>query len=918
MGSLRYVLRNLSRRRSRTLLGALGIFLTIALLSAIQVGLDSVSVSYVDLVALQAGKADMVIQEKDSEPFRPKAFDPAAVLDKLKGETRIAGFSPRLFGLTHVISGDQNRFAVLIGIDPTRERDLDLSGFDPFPALQPGTCAFSESLARGLNAAPGVDASLMNVESMRETKARVVPSVKKQLVLPQEVRDFVVTDIETARAVLGIKEGVHALAGSLREPRSYYDARDLSASVQRLKDAGESVAGAIGSDYSVNLPKAAAIAAFQNFSSPIRAVFGVFAVLALAIAGLLIYSLISVAVEERIREYAILRTLGAKRRNIIALVLSESTLLCLVGVLPGVPAGIVVARVVLALVQLAIGGGTSGATLTLDVSASTLLLPLAAGILLAFASALLPALNAVRWSLVDALDPLRRGQVRPAPIVDGAASRPLVFSGVALSAISVVVFFVLPSAFLSGDPSLIGTVVLCLILSILLGFTLVAVGVLPLVERGVLALTGWAFGPAAELAGRNLSRHARRNTTTAVMFTLSVSFVIFVASLVALFSRTAMAVVEQGNGADIRIHAGDSSGGAAKAELAAVEGVQAVSRSRFLNSRSARGIAYDVVLEDVVGMKHLWIVPFGVDPDLEKVLYTAGIEWTEGGPDALARLAADRAASGDNTAAARPVIISLAAARALGVSAGDTVQLSFRLGSARRDARFQVAAVCAAFPGFPGVRARLANAVGSAVLISEAAFNDMTRDAPAEAFQALYLVKTGESPGGESAVARRLREGFGARYRFGVESTAEEKSNATAIYWVTQVLFGLLLAVAVIVAVFALIASMATAVLERRWEIGVLKALGLRRGQLFRMFLAESTGITLSSGLCGGAVGFTLAWMFALQASALIEVPVVFAAPWITFAATFAISLVAGAVAAWLPTWRVLRKPAAEIVRAAE
>ncbi len=70
----------------------------------------------------------------------------------------------------------------------------------------------------------------------------------------------------------------------------------------RLKGAGAAVAAGLGLDYDVRLPKAAAITAFQNFSSPLRAVFGVFALLALGITGLLLYSLISVAVEERIRE----------------------------------------------------------------------------------------------------------------------------------------------------------------------------------------------------------------------------------------------------------------------------------------------------------------------------------------------------------------------------------------------------------------------------------------------------------------------------------------------------------------------------------------------------------------------------------------------------------------------------------------
>ena len=95
----------------------------------------------------------------------------------------------------------------------------------------------------------------------------------------------------------------------------------------------------------------------------------------------------------------------------------------------------------------------------------------------------------------------------------------------------------------------------------------------------------------------------------------------------------------------------------------------------------------------------------------------------------------------------------------------------------------------------------------------------------------------------------------------------------------------------------------------------MLRALGLRRSQLFRMFLGEALGLTLSAGVAGGAIGFVLAWLFVLEAGRLAEVPVVFTMPYVTFLATLAISVVAGAVAAYLPTRTLLRKSPADILR---
>jgi ABC-type lipoprotein release transport system permease subunit len=398
------------------------------------------------------------------------------------------------------------------------------------------------------------------------------------------------------------------------------------------------------------------------------------------------------------------------------------------------------------------------------------------------------------------------------------------------------------------------------------------------------------------------------------MFILSVSLVIFVASLVALFSRMSMSMVEHFNGADLRLQSEDPEAQGLKAELGGVRGIERVSEVRFLRSRSSGGLAYDVVLSDLVGMKHLWLAPFGVDADLPRVLFTNHVRYAEGRPGALERVASYRAEGPRAGQDPAPVLLSLAAARFLNARAGETVQLAFHLGAERRAARFRVEAVCETLPGFDNFRGRVANAIGSGLLMPMTSFLELTRGAPTEAVLVRYFLKAG-SPDAQREAARVLRDRFDLRFRFGVKAAAEQKLEARVMYWTTQVFFGLLLAVAVAISVFALVASMATAALERRWETGMLKALGLRRSQLFRMFLAEALGLTLSAGAAGGVTGFLLAWLFVLEAGMLAEVPVVFTLPYLTFLATFVISVAAGAVAAHLPTRRLLRKPAAEILR---
>lgn len=911
-GALRYVLRNLARRKGRAVIGGLGIFLTISLLTAIQIGLDSISLSYVDIVATAAGKADLIITAEGGDVFAPEPFDPAPVTEKLAKHDELRGLSPRLIGPSTIAADSKDPlFVFVIGVDLAREKELEIMGFTPEPTLGPGMCAISESVARRLKVETGSELTL------GDDKLKVGTVITRQLVFPQQLRDYVVLDIATAREVLGVEKDVHWMVGAFKEPRQYYDARDLAGSVRNLKDAGEGVAADLGIDYEMTLPKASAITAFQNASGLVRAAFGVFALMALGITALLIYSLISVGVEERIHEFAILRTLGAKGRYIFTLVLTEALILSFLGVVPGVFAGSLVAGAVLWVVERMMETGED--PITLSLTTTTMVLSLSVGIVLAVASSLAPALAAVRRNIADALDPMRRGQAPPPPPKEGGANKPMLFTGLAMSILSVLVLFVIPGAFTSEDASLIGVVIMGLLISILLGFTLLGMGAMPLVERLVLAGIGWSLGAAREMAARNLARHRRRHLTTSLMYTMAVSFVLFIASIIDLTMTASSAMLEHLNGADIRVETGGMRGldEDVRADLAGVEGVEGVAQAVQLRHRSNRGVAYDVVIGDIVGMNQVWITLIGADDALAQTFYAEHLRFADGDPTAFAQVSAD---DGGSDPEFPPIIISQAAADHLDVRAGSLLNVSMRFGRGH-EMRFRVAAVCSSVPGFPEFRSRVSNRQGSGAIVSIPRLGQMVRAAglnEAEmrgAFHGTYFVKAGPD---QADAAHKIREEYSMVHQLWAISVEEQRDAIAAFSLVLQGTFGLVLVVAVVIAVFSLIASMATTVSERRWEIGVLKALGLRRGQLFRLFLGEAIVLTLSAGLAGTLIGWFIAYLFTLQGAALGEMPVVFTMPYLTVAVTFGVSIVAALVAAYLPTRRLLKRTSAEIFRMVE
>jgi len=85
-----------------------------------------------------------------------------------------------------------------------------------------------------------------------------------------------------------------------------------------------------------------------------------------------------------------------------------------------------------------------------------------------------------------------------------------------------------------------------------------------------------------------------------------------------------------------------------------------------------------------------------------------------------------------------------------------------------------------------------------------------------------------------------------------------------AVFLVTTIIAGIALVVGGIVIMNIMLVSVS----ERTHEIGVRKALGARRSDILRQFLAESVALAVAGGALGVTVGiafsFIVAWLSAL------------------------------------------------------
>jgi putative ABC transport system permease protein len=169
-------------------------------------------------------------------------------------------------------------------------------------------------------------------------------------------------------------------------------------------------------------------------------------------------------------------------------------------------------------------------------------------------------------------------------------------------------------------------------------------------------------------------------------------------------------------------------------------------------------------------------------------------------------------------------------------------------------------------------------------------------------FIALVKAKSGVSPDASRAAIDKVVADFPTVQ---VRDQAEFKQQQASQIDQLLSLFYILLALAVVIAIIGIINTLALSVLERVRELGLLRALGMTKGQLRSMIRWEAVIIAVLGAVLGLAVGVFFGWTVvrALRNSGITDfsVPVGTLIGFVVFAA------IAGVLAAVFPGRRAAR-----------
>ena len=124
-------------------------------------------------------------------------------------------------------------------------------------------------------------------------------------------------------------------------------------------------------------------------------------------------------------------------------------------------------------------------------------------------------------------------------------------------------------------------------------------------------------------------------------------------------------------------------------------------------------------------------------------------------------------------------------------------------------------------------------------------------------------------------------------------------------------------AIAFIITFFLLVVSTTSNIRENMWEFGVLRAIGIKKHQIIRIYLYESLAVTLTACILGLIIGFLLALTLSMQFNLFLELPFFIAFPYELTFTMLGLAIITTIIGTVIPLNNVNNQTIASILKAA-
>jgi len=795
---LRHIsLKHIWLQKTRTIMALFGIALGVASMTSIDIVNSSVVRSLEDSINRITGRAALQITGAES------GF-PETMLERVQNVAGVEYAVPVIETNASLAAGSERSFVVL-GVDVLQDNNVrDYSVTDESSDI-PDPLLF---LAKP-------DSILLTREMAKRENIAIDQKIQVQTV--QGLRIF------TVRGLLEPDGPAKALGGDIAIMDIY--AAQLAFGKETRIDRidvsilrGESldmmkgrIQAALPEGYNIDTP-AGRSRQIENLMTRFRKSMDLISFMALFVGMYLIYNTVSISVVQRRREIGILRALGATRGQIIRLFLAETMALSLLASLLGIGLGLFFAKLSVGAVAQTVSSMYGRAQVTdLEYSWLGMFKNVCIGVLASIVAAAFPARSSAH---VEPVSAIRALPYTMSGTVLNKMQKLFSASLIALAGVIIVIYKTVGPA----SPIRNSTMTSMAMIFLLLGISLAAPLFLKWFIIAYRAIISSSLGAGGRLAGLNLEKNLSRNAVAVAAVFFSISLSVSSSSMMNSARKGVMDYIDAVDNSDIIITSGHplATAGAPTIpmplgmlnELESVPGVQSVDpfRKLFLNISGKR-----VLLEaiDVV----TW-------PKHNTCTFIAGKLMTRGrGEVSINETVADRT----------------------GLKPGDALVLPTPEGPKP----FVVASIVVSYASDSGV-----------IFMDMQTYELYWNDHVADMFS--VYVKQGHDI---AAVRKNIQDRFKGRRKMFVLPALEFRQEIKKLLDRSVVMNDAVNVLTLLIAGFGIIVTLLASVLERTRELGILRSIGMKRGQVSGLVLIESALIGVVGGLLGIIAGVITGWI---------------------------------------------------------
>jgi ABC-type antimicrobial peptide transport system permease subunit len=949
----RYVLKGFGRHKMRTAIMILALAFVATMLVVLNNTIATSRRQVVDLIAREVGEHDVTLTKVDTsqDPF----IDVDRIAQAIASAHRsVDAVHPRFQTEVEVARGATNGNGTIIARDPEAENlgtvnvlegEYDLSD-DNVVILRNTADAYGLKMGDEIVLSyvvpmpreVGEEAS-ENISVNRISEKFTVSGIALQNGLGSDIQNGILMHVDTVQEWLSMPGRAERLVIVL-DP-AVYNALDVQTSVFRVRRIAEQLRASLGGEaeeYTLAIEKAETVDGSDIAFSMMQTLTMVYGFLSMGVVGLLVYSLINANVEDRRRDMAFLRILGAQRKDLFALVLIEVMIVGAIGVGLGTLAGqafstFIVDRLLGSLIGSLIdnSGGLEGMPVMAEVNLaispwSLVSTAIIAGLVLLL-SALAPAFKAANTKIRYAIDP---GSADNLQVEDLARLRErkynwnITIAGLVLTIMWGLIFVGQNFLFSQGNETVMGVFMFGGMALLVLGVSLLFFTLTVPFER--ISLLGFHLvAPKLTFfADRNVRRAKQRNTVITLMIVFSATLPTFLGTTAVLTEANFDVNVRQGNGAPI--DAWVRSGGYYHMfffDREEGEYLQPDFMSRFTDVEDvgpAVGLTYSYRAEtrNLVKLRGTAVTLYGLTGSPLDVVYS-DLTQVPNGEAVFERMFNEPDG----------IVLSTGFAEYMDLSVGDTIVVTGR--GLDHKVHMHIVGLVDKMAGFWGI-GRNQNFVrwgSSPAFVSLDTFLRLTNDpnveqicvdgvcSPAERdAPAIQRILADMNPEADSQeVVKALRVALADRNDVRIDITAEQVRIARQGFVTTRVVLLVLTVLSLITSVMGVFSVIYITVQTRRLEIGMLKAVGITGWQLTGTFAIESLAMTVSATLAGATAGTGLGYVFYASNNMMQNVPTKPAFDTLTVGFVLVMVILASLISAALSSRGIVRQRVTAIMR---